>query len=497
MKKYFPLDISLIQVIISFFTDRTVFTVSPSAELQNYIPCKIIMFTVLFLFWSFIFSKPTDILKYAAIYLIPIAAVMIFKLPQGFLSNDERLIFEQAVQLADYKWFYYITTWYYIVSIMIIPAWFGPIIIKVFIQVLTCAYCVSRLSGYLDRKYGKFLYIAFLLPPVLAYTTSAHRIPVYYLIYALLLFMLLMDHLENVVPSWKKITAILFLAAILTQWRTEGIYFALTGLILTFIAYPSLHADRRSVIKICLLSVLFQYIVSIPQYGIIPSRLSDQAANRMSPFYAYTITNMFRNGLDLQKNSADIKQIDRYLDIEKIKALNDHLGDTNYEDGLILYYKDDTGDYNGKRPDATDEDYRAFIAASRRIFINNPVVLIKTKIGSFDYAATVYDIILPDGGVRGFAKFLISIVKTCAYNLYFPLLMLFVLWIYTIIKRRPFTFFMTLGLLAHWFIVFVLAPASYFKYYFPVYFTTYFWTILIIIAALWNRRHQETRRIIC
>lgn len=488
-----PLIISAVQVIISFFTDRHIFTAAPFSMPQNYIPCKILMFVLLLVFWSFIFSKPISILKYAGFYLVPIIAVMIFKLPQGFLSNDERLIFEQAVQLADYTWFYYITTWYYIISLMIIPAWFGPIIIKVILQVLICGYCVSRLTKYLDKKYGRFLYLAFLLPPVLAYTTSAHRIPVYYLIYLFLLYMLLMDRLEHVKPSPLKLSGILLLIAVLTQWRTEGIYFAVIGVILMFLAYPSLHADKKTILRVCAASLIIQYIVAIPQYGVIPTRMNDKAENRMAPFYAYTITNMFRNGLDLDKNAADLKEIDRYISIDTIKAINDYLGDTNYEDALILYYPG----YTGKRPDATDDDYRAYVAASKRIFINNPGVLLRTKIGSFDYAATVYDIKWSDGGLKGFALFLVSIVKTIAYNLYLPMLLLFLLWIYTIIKRRPWTFFMTSGLLAHWFIVFVLAPASYFKYYFPVYFTTYFWVILVVIAVLWNKRHQETRRIIC
>ena len=485
--------VSALQFIISFFTDRYIFSVNPLSMPQNYIPCKLLMFIVLFIFWSFIFSKPVDILKYAGIYLIPIIAVMIFKLPQGFLSNDERLIFEQAVKLADYTWFYYITTWYYIICLMIIPAWFGPIIIKVILQVLICGYCVSRLSKYLDRKYGCFIYLAFLLPPVLAYTTSAHRIPIYYLIYLFLLFMMLMDRLEGADLSLYKLFGILVLIAVLTQWRTEGIYFAISGVILLFLAYPSLHADKKTIIKICAMSLIIQYIVAIPQNGIIPARMGDKAENRMAPFYAYTITNMFRNGLDLEKNAADLKEIDRYISVDKIIAINDYLGDTNYEDALILYYKG----YDGRRPDADDSDYRAYVAAAKRLFINNPVVLLKTKIGSFDYAATVYDISWTEGGIKGFAKFLVSIVKTIAYNLYLPMLLLLILWICTIIKRRAYTFFMSSGLLAHWFIVFVLAPASYFKYYFPVYFTTYFWVILIIIAALWNKRHQETRRIIC
>ncbi|MCR5485996.1 MAG: hypothetical protein K6F35_00550 [Lachnospiraceae bacterium] len=479
---------ALIHTAISFFTDRLIFTQDPSGMLHNYIPCKLLMFLALYFFWRFLFFGNRKMLKYSLIYLIPMIAVCLFKLPQGFLSNDERLIFEQAAALADYTWFYYLTTWYYIISMMILPAWFGPILVKLVLELLVCGYCLQRFTDYLDAKYGCLLYAGFLLPPILAYTTSAHRIPIYIFIYLVLMVMMLMDFLQGIVPGRMKLCGELFLIALLTQWRTEGIYLALLGPVLMLTAYPSLRKSSGSVLKLLAASLLIQYLIAIPQYGILPNRMGDKADNRMGPFYAYTVTNMFRNGLDLEKNAEDLKQIDRFLRVETIQAINDELGDINYEDALILYYPG----FTGVREEAGDEDYKAYVEASKRLFRNNPGVLLKTKLGSFDYAATVYEIRWEEGGIRGFAKFLVSIVKTVSYNLYIPMLLLAVLFLYSIAKRRPFTFFLCSCLLGHWFIVFVLAPASYFKYYFPVYFTTYFWWIMIGIAALYDRRTKPT-----
>lgn len=487
MKKHIPLILAVLHTLISFFTDRTEFTFASENAWGNYIPCKILMFVFLYMFWHLLLTCDRDILKYSAIYLIPITAVLIFKLPQGFLSNDERLIFEQAVQLADYTWFYYLTTWYYIITMMMIPSYLGPIIVKVVIQVLMCGYCVWRVSKYTgSRKRGALMYIAFLLPPILAYTTSAHRIPIYIYLYLYLMFRLYMDMLEKKEPSKYDLVFLCVVIAILTQWRTEGIYLAFFGPVLLFIAYPSLR-KKRSILTVFLLSFIIQYVVAIPQNGLIPSRMNDKAQNRMGPFYAYTITNMVRNGLDVEKNTAELLQVDRYLDMETVKNINYALGDINYEDTLILYYPG----YTGLRPEASDEDYRAYVEACRNIFKNNPDVLIKTRIGSFDYAATVYDIRLD----QGIPALIISIIKTIAYNLYIPMVLLLLLFIYSLFRmmqsitrkqplsRHAFTAVMTLGLFAHWFIVFVLAPASYFKYYFPIYFTVYFWYILYIADA--------------
>ena len=365
-----PCIIAAIWCAASLFYDSRTFTVPVMSMAHNYIPCKLLMFVSVAFFARFIITAVTDrdafarqVLKYAVIYFIPIIAVLIYKIPEGFLSNDESLIFEQASLLADYTWFYYITTWYYIISMMLIPAWFGPILIKVVIQCLSAGYAVARLRGYMKgSRRAFFIYIAFFLPPILAYTTSAHRIPIYIFLYIIFMFTLFMDKLEGITFSWKHGIPMLILMAVLTQWRTEGIYLAVFGILLMLISYPSLYEDRNKtvsrIIKLIVVSFLIQYIVAIPQYGIIPSRMGDKAANRMLPFYAYTVTNLYRNGLDLtdKTNAASWKKVDRYLDVETIAGINDYLGDINYEDALILYYEG----YDGRRVKQADVNLLAY-----------------------------------------------------------------------------------------------------------------------------------------
>ena len=488
-KNKISLVIAAIHLIIVTFAERMVFTARIGDKPFNYIICKAASYIVLFLVWRAILAhseKTKAILKYALIYAVPIAAVLVFKLPQGFLSNDETLIFSEARQLADYTWFYYLTTYYYIISMMIIPAWFGPILIKVAIQLLVCGYSVYRLEKYIGFKYGKFIYLAFMIPPVLAYTTSAHRIPIYFLLYLFLVFKLLMDKIENVEIDNLTMVWMTFLGAVLTQWRTEGIYLLALVPILMFIVYPNLR-NKRGILGVVFISLMMQYLVQIPQNGVLPMGMDSKANDRMGPFYAYTITNMFRNGLDEDKNKEDIERVGRYLDIDTIKAINRDLGDINYEDVLILYYVG----YTGKKEDAAYGDYVEYTKGCINIFKNNPDVLLRTRIGAFDYAATPYDIKWEQGGIKGFALFCVSIVKTIAYNLYIPHILLVLMGIYALVKRRWYTFFLAGGLLCHFIIVFVLAPASYFKYYFPIYMTMYFLTILVMISLVWSRNNDK------
>ncbi len=487
------LGVSLIHWVLTFFTDRLIFVRDEGTNDFNYLACKAILFFILFFLWKTVltFSPDTkELLKYAFFYLIVLAVVMVFKLPQGYLSNDENLIFEEAVHLRDYTWFSYLTTWYYILSLMLIPVKYAPIFVKVAVQALAGGYTVKRMVSFTAFKYGIFSYVPYLFFPVLAYTTSAHRIPVYFLIYAVLFVKLLFDKAEKKEVSQKEMFFTLLTGAILTQWRTEGIYLIIILPILILLTYPGCR-EKSALIKLLALFFLLQYLVSAPQNGVIPGRMGDKANNRMAPFYAYTITNMLRNGLDRDKNSESLKKVGRYLNLNEADRLNGDLKDINYEDVLILYYPG----YNGVRSDITPEDYNAYTEGCKEIFINNPDVFFITRCGAFKYAALPYHIGTDSGGIKGLLKLMFSIVKAGFYNLFIPHVLLVLCLIISLIKRRWFAFFASAGLAGHFFIVFVLAPASYFKYYFPVYFMVYLYASLLIITEVYDRVEKKEKRL--
>ena len=419
----------------------------------------------------------TEVIKCGLVYLPVIAIALAVKLPAGYLTGDEYSIFNDATHLIHDTWFNYMTVYYYIVSLLLFPVKYGPIIAKAVIEFLVVGYCVWRTKRYYGRWAGSAMYLLFLLYPVIAYTTSAHRLPVYFLIYLVLFAKLLFDHLEEKKPDGT-LFLVLLAGAVLTQWRTEGIYLLVTIPALLFIVYPDLRKPKRFV-QIVLLYLLMQYIIWIPQNGVLSSDLDSAANDRMKPFYAYTITNMYRNGLDTEKNAADLAIVDRYLSLDVIEAINEHYGDINYEDVLILY----ADGFTGVRPDAGDAEFYEYSEALKRIFVRNADIFLKTRWGAFCYAARPFSIAAPGGGT-GLVEFAVSVVKTVTYNLFIPVLFAAGAFIYSLIRRRWHGFFVFGGLILHFLIVFILAPASYFKYYFPVYILSYFYMILIFIRLL-------------
>ncbi len=486
--------VGLIHTGITFVTDRYMFSFpAPDAEhydlfLMDYILCKLIVCVFLsytyYYLCKMIVSKTVNrgtlwqIIRNALPYLLVIVAVCAFKLREGYLSNDEVSIVQSALKFEHNTWFSYLTVYFYIVSLMIIPNYYGPIFMKLLIEFLTVGYVVYRFRKHFSQKWGYVSYGLFLLYPVLAYTTSAHRLPIYFLLYLFLFTKLIFDAAEHHELSYKEGGWMLFLSCILTQWRTEGIYLAVLFPILLFIAYSNIRSKRLVILTI-VTAILMQYCISIPQNGLTAKGLDDAANDRMKPFYAYTIVNMCRNGLDRTKNAEDLAIVDAYLSMERIDAINEHYMDINYEDVLILY----DPDYIGVRPEAGVTEFVAYSDACKRIFIHNPDVFIKTRIGAFCYAALPYHI----DASAGIVSLVVSVVKTVMYNLFIPLLIILFICVWSLIKKKWVDFFVTGGLLAHWFIVFILAPASYFKYYFPVYIMAYFYVMYLLVYMICHK----------
>ncbi len=483
--------LSLVIWCVTFVTDRNIFTFPEKTQngytqaIADYCICRTLALVVIFAAIYHVAAilsdrdgkrqRYADVVKCAICYLPVIIICLVIKLPAGFLTNDEYSIYNDATHLIHDTWFNYMTVYYYIVSLMILPFRYAPIIMKCVIELLVAGYTVSRTKGYFGKKAGLFMYALFFLYPVIAYTTSAHRLPVYFLIYLLLMTKLFFDRLEGAGMTIRGSFPFLLAGAVLTQWRTEGIYLLMLVPLLMLMAYPALRSIR-SATALILVYLAIQYMISIPQNGTLTG-VSDAANDRMKPFYAYTITNMYRNGLDTEKNADDLAVIDRYIPLEAIESINEYYGDINYEDVLILYREE----FNGVRQDAGYTEYYEFTEAVKRIFVNNPDVFAKTRWGAFCYAALPYHIEFTGYGIKNLVSFAVSLIKTVSYNLFIPVAFILILAVFCLILRRWYTFFVSGGLMAHWFIVFILAPASYFKYYFPVYIMAYFYMIILLI----------------
>ncbi|MBR5766524.1 MAG: hypothetical protein IKX95_07075, partial [Lachnospiraceae bacterium] len=262
--KYLTISVlAILHQVFTYLMDERVFVVPVSANPVDYVICKVCAFIASWFFfyalWQLTIDKNrkdntiTRVIKAALPYLIIMIPVAVIKMRGGYLSNDETLIYENAVTLTHYTWFYYITTYYYIICMMLIPHMYAPIFIKLLIEYLVIGYTVLRSGDYFRARsnepflkkplkigYGCLIMLLFILYPVIAYTTSAHRLPIYFFLYLFIVVMLLFDRLEHASLTLPCLITLFFLGAVLTQWRTEGIYLVILVPVLMFITYDTL-----------------------------------------------------------------------------------------------------------------------------------------------------------------------------------------------------------------------------------------------------------------
>ena len=367
--------------------------------------------------------------------------------------------------------FNYWTMYIPMVAMTIVPAEAFAIVFKILLMSLAAGYCVYRLMRISSSRLSFLLYLPFLLPPGLYQSYSIHRCPMYAVLYLLFACILICDRYENKRLSAGKFLLMSFMAAVLTQWRSEGIYlFVLAPILLYFTYKPKLSASQKAGMLAVMLAV--QVLV------YLPTRFDrKENAHRALPFFEYLITGMERKGLDKEKNADDLAIVNRYISIDAIHALNERQGDYNYNDNIIIF---EDGLVHG----AGDVEKVEFQKAMIRIIIRNPIVYLRTQLGAWLHISNAFQF-------ERKLDYAANIFK----NLYVPTAWLIGLWIYLLVKKQWCYWFITSGHLCHMAITTALLPAAYFKYYYSEYLYAALTAVLALLIFINKRREKESREV--
>ena len=363
--------------------------------------------------------------------------------------------------------FNYWTMYIPMVAMTIVPAEAFAIVFKILLMSLAAGYCIFRVMRISASKLSFLLYLPFLLPPGLYQSYSIHRCPMYAVLYLLFACILICDHYEGKRLSGGKLLLMSFMAAVLTQWRSEGIYlFVLAPILLYFTYKPKLSASKKAAALAAMLAV--QVLV------YLPTRFDrNENAHRALPFFEYLITGMERKGLDKEKNAEDLAIVNRHISIDAIHALNERQGDYNYNDNIIIF---EDGLVHG----AGDVEKTEFQKAMIRIIIRNPLVYLRTQLGAWLHISNAFQF-------ERKLDYPANIFK----NLYVPTAWLIGLWIYLLVKKQWCYWFITSGHLCHMAITTALLPAAYFKYYYSEYMYAALTAVLALTLFVKRRREKN------
>ena len=476
---------ALIYWALTFVTEKRIFEVSQIPErMFTYVSIKILTLLTLFALFYLLLSfaegiKTKNAAFYSVLYAIPYAAVLLFRrrwCGAYPFTGDEENIFAAAYNFNNMGgMFNYITTYIHMIAMQLWPSRMGMIVFKHLFCGLAVGYSIYRINRLYKNKWGFLIYLIFFVPYVIDISWSVHRMPMYGPVYLFFASILYCDYKENASLDRKKLLLLLFVCAVLTQWRVEGICLLFFGPVFICQAYR-MKADRKFIAKLLALTLAVQGFVYVPQY--LETRAQDEgyAISRTTFFYNYVLPNMVRNGLDREKNAEDIAVIEKYVPMKVIDDLNEELGNSAYYDEFIHLHT--SPGYESII--ITVEEAAEYEGAIRHMILRNPLLFIRTQLGAFLFISTSY-------GLRTFR----GIMYTLTGNLIVPALIMIVAWIVMLIRKRWFEFFMLTSPLCHAALTTALLPAAYFKYYYMQYILAYA-IVVLVIAGLWNKRKKTS-----
>ena len=363
--------------------------------------------------------------------------------------------------------FFYLTMWVPMIALNLVPALAFTVVFKILLISLGVGYCIMRLRRFTRSAFVWLLYFPFLVPPGLYLSYNIHRIPMYAVLYLVFSCKLLCDAREGRPLRRGGAVLLCLTAAVLTQWRSEGIYLLVLAPILLWLAYRP-RPDRRKALLVLGVFVAAQLLVQLPQKL---DTAGQDLGERTMPLFEYLITGMERKGLDREKNAEDLAIVDRYIDLEALHALNEELGDYCYNDNLILYY--------GMRPDTGKAEKADFRAAMIRIVLRNPGVYLKSQLSAWVHISE-----------QQYHDRKLDELANIFQRLYLPTLWLLAVWVWALVRRRWLLWFVTSGHLCHMAITTALLPAAYFKYYYSEYLYAFF-TLTLALCFLHERRRAR------
>lgn len=448
-------------------------------------------------FWQMIFRAYFD--KYGRcrrilLYSLPYACLLfsffffqvIFKMNGAYMPTGDQLRIFTAVQSYNLfpEHFLYPTGLFTAIGMQLIPTYFGAVIWHIIFQSLVCGYCVDKLKT-------KWMYVLFLLLPVLMNGVMFHRMQTYGLLYLILFVKCYADY--KVKKDWtiKDFISISVICAILSFWRREGFYLIFVGFIILATTYRFHKACLWK--KLLIYGIIFG-IVLLPE--IYHDAGKDSANGESKLVYAIAFTQMDRMGLDESKYPEQMAAIEQHFNMPLVKGINSILGTRANGDaylawgvkGLVESFPDldfpneifDGRKYAALKHNVNEVDDE-FIKSVVYIIIHEPLIFIQSRLSIFHTASM-------NGNMSNGWYYW---AKAFFWNLYLPLLFISISLIQNIRKYHlssPLVW-LEVGLLIHTIITMFVSPCGYFKYYYHVYLIG--WAIFFI----WLAKFLKERRI--
>lgn len=508
--------ISIIHFCISCVTDSIIFH-GLKDDLTPYIYLKPFFFLILFVFWHniYFFIRNKFLIgiykcRFFLIALILNLSYVIISWPGAWLHDDIGLAVDSTNIVFDY-WQNYLTSIYYIYSMMLIPLVGGVTIVQNILISSIIGYTVYKVDKYFIKSHYSYLLLLILLfPPVIFQNLYTLRLSLYSYLELLFLVISFLFLTKKEVVSNSKLVYFVLLIAILSVWRTEGIIYLIFGsIVLIKISYSYNFVYKFFLIISCL---TFTGLLILPQ--INHKTCSGENGNYEETAYSNALPGLVCKCVE-NNDEEHLSKLTVICDVSKIcnEYKNGKSGGELYWENKLFKKEYSKSDFNEfricffslvlKYPDiflkAQFENFKraSGLVKNKSNIINDPLHIFN---GSFSWWASSY--FLSNKAVyplsinvrknffsliccRNLSDFsLTNPYYPFVWNLFVPLLFILLSIVYFLfIKIKVLSFLISMTLVKSFF-VFLTAPDAIFIYYFILYLLGYSLFLLGVVFLL-------------
>lgn len=383
------LIIAVLHFVVTFFTDRLIFRYawfdfSSAKEMlrsAETVVVKLAFLVLLIALWQAVFwaAKHADrfFLKVAGGYMLVMSVLLLLTWP-GIWRMDEFGLLSSSVQLFPHFWQNYITSVFYILSMMLLPFPAGVIIVQCACISLIVARLITLCVRAEGTGAGKRAWLLLLLPFLMFPVLDSNLYPIRMSLYAFLEVLLIAELFfasksiskETLsVASWRSgyrmyVTA---LAVLVTLWRTEAIYYLVAYPVLLLVLWKGQRCARQIMLYLIAFVILFA-----------PQKIGE----RMSSGQQYELTSIVLplvplvEAADANADAKDrelLERIDQVINVEVTLQ-----GAAQGKSGINLFW----GEPQFQRT-YTPDDFREFKAAYYQLVIKYPEVFMQERLQTF------------------------------------------------------------------------------------------------------------------
>lgn len=528
-KKYFQLNkvclaIAVVHWLLSFFTDRFIFqyvtwdfsNLTQTIKTAMTFGAKAVFLLVLIALWQgvFFFVKKADrrFVRNSLIYFGINLFVLLLVWP-GIWRMDEFGILNSAVNLIPVFWQNYLTSIFYVFSLMLFPFPAGVVIVQCAVISLATGFVIT----WFEKRFGNWgllSFIPFLFFPVLDSNLYPMRMSIYAFL-ELVLLVILVEKSEKTgqdmscnIQTRKKdnLFVCIVLAAIVTVWRTEAIYYLLFFPLLLWILFAKKWNRKKLVQTICGYLVL-SLVLLVPQ----------TVGDKLTSGNQYDLTSVVLPLVPLVEAAdasdscqEELAAIDEVINVEVAVQ-----GAKENKSGISLFW----GNPDFQRTDYTDEEYAQFKSAYYRLILKYPTVFLQERFTCF-----MQSVDLLENTTELFSKKDVPNYETfrtypltkplnetlrnrtiCflewrsasdyhqkkagysfVYGPFLPIVILLVSWAYCLIRKKWKQFFILSLPLIKVLLIMLTAPSRLFMYYYSLYLIGYV-LLFYLLIGLWSK----------